>query len=131
MSKRCSAKPPFRFGIRKRITPRDFNLQTGNAKAEPAAEKITEPAVEEPVAEESQPAAAAPEGIVLADAGFSAASIKNLEANNIFTVEQLEAYISTGETLEALPKIGERSARKIEEELAQWKTETAVQNSIG
>ena len=136
MIQSCKAKAPFRYGIRV-LKYKDLNLPEVNTNAVPktpaTAEEVKQepvieaPAVEEvkqeavievPAAEEVKQEAAA--GTTLESAGFSAASIRNLGANDIQTIEQLTAYLDTGATLEALDKVGAKSAKIIEEELNAW-----------
>ena len=136
MIQSCKAKAPFRYGIRV-LKRKDLNLPEVNTNAVPktpaaadevkqeavveasAAEEVKQEAViEVPAAEEVKQEAAA--GTTLESAGFSAASIRNLGANDIQTIEQLTAYLDTGATLEALDKVGAKSAKIIEEELNAW-----------
>lgn len=136
MIQSCKAKAPFRYGIRV-LKRKDLNLPEVNttdaSKTPAAAEEVKqEPVIEAPAAEEvkQEPVIEAPaaeevkqeeiSGTTLESAGFSAASIRNLGANSIQTIEQLTAYLDTGATLEALDKVGAKSAKIIEEELNAW-----------
>lgn len=133
MIQSCKAKAPFRYGIRV-LKRKDLNLPEVKTdtvpKEAPAVEEVKEavtPAVEEIKQEEVKEETPAVEeakeeiaGTSLEAAGFSATSIRNLGANNIQTIEQLTAYIDTGATLEALDKVGSKSAKVIEEELNAW-----------
>lgn len=80
---------------------------------EPVVEEVTK-VVEEPVVEQTTNAT------LLEDAGFSATSVKNLAANDITTVEQLQAYLAEGKDLVDLDKIGKKSASTITEELEKY-----------
>ena len=122
MIQSCKAKAPFRYGIRV-LKYKDLNLLEVNtpdaSKTPAAAEEVKqEPVIEAPAAEEVKQEEIS--GTTLESAGFSAASIRNLGANSIQTIEQLTAYLATGATLEALDKVGAKSAKIIEEELNAW-----------
>ena len=122
MIQSCKAKAPFRYGIRV-LKYKDLNLlevnTTDASKTPAAAEEVKqEPVIEAPAAEEVKQEEIS--GTTLESAGFSAASIRNLGANSIQTIEQLTAYLATGATLEALDKVGAKSAKIIEEELNAW-----------
>ena len=122
MIQSCKAKAPFRYGIRV-LKRKDLNLPEVNttdaSKTPAAAEEVKqEPVIETPTAEEVKQEEIS--GTTLESAGFSAASIRNLGANSIQTIEQLTAYLNTGATLEALDKVGAKSAKIIEEELNAW-----------
>lgn len=139
-------KKPFQFGLR-RLTPADLRVSTKavtkpTVAPKPEAKPVIEEApasIPEPevAAKEEKPVVAEPEAVVeapkevkkeetlLENAGFSARTVKKLAANNITTVEELQKYLETGATLEALDEIGAKFARVIEEELNAWITGTA------
>lgn len=143
-------KKPFQFGLR-RLTPADLRVSTKpvtkptvapKPEAKPVIEEAPAPIPEpEVVVKEEKPVVAEPEVTVqvpeepakkatlLENAGFSARTVKKLAANNITTVEELQNYLKTGATLEALDEIGAKFARVIEEELNAWITGTADQSS--
>lgn len=144
----CSANPPYRYGI-KILSAGDLRLQetasvevpeetavpeeviTEETPAETPVEEPVETPVEEPVETPEEQEVPVPEPVSttrLEDAGFSRTSVKNLNANDIRTIEDLTAYIETGATLEALTKIGAKSAQTIQEELSAWKANMFVQN---
>lgn len=152
----CSANPPYRYGI-KILSAGDLRLQetasvevpeetavpeeviTEETPAEtPVEEPVETPVeetvetpVEEPVETPEEQEVPVPEPVSttrLEDAGFSRTSVKNLNANDIRTIEDLTAYIETGASLEALTKIGAKSAQTIQEELSAWKANMFVQN---
>lgn len=79
---------------------------------EPKEEVVEEPVEEAPVEEE---------GTALSELGLSYNNIRNLKANNINTVEALEAFVNSGEQLAALPKIGNKAEQAILEALITWK----------
>lgn len=126
------ARAPYKIGVIKVSKPA-AGKDAGASKPETA---VTPEAVEpQPEAEvnaeaevetEAEPAAEAEpvveiEGTNLADAGFSATSVKNLNANNVYTVEQLLAVLEVTPDLADLPKIGTKSCATIMEELSIWK----------
>lgn len=93
--------------------------------AEPTVtEETKEEVVEEPVEEqvaETQVEEVKEEGTALSELGLSYNNIRNLKANNINTVEALEAFVNSGEQLAALPKIGNKAEQAILEALITWK----------
>lgn len=132
MSSLVKAKAPFRYGI-KILSAADLHIPvTEKPASEEAQVNIPEtenPSIVPEEIPEAIPTKPEVEAVLLENAGFSAASVRNLNANDIETVEQLEVYLQTGATLEALEKIGVKSAKTITEELDSWKVKTSVQNS--
>ena len=145
-----NTKKPFQFGLR-RLTAADLKVSVKpvtNPIAEPETEpkpviedtpapipepeiKETEPevVVEEPKAAVEEPVITEITETLLEDAGFSARTVKKLHANDITTVEALQAYMETGAALEDLADIGTKFAEVIKEELNAWITGTADQSS--
>lgn len=143
------AKPPFSFGIRLTASDFKPSAPAEEPKPAPVGEVTVvepekEPVVEEPVVEtpENEPEVVAPEetpaepeqetaleteevseeptGTPLRDAGFSARSARLLKVSDILTVEDLQAYLETGKTVEDLPEIGPKVAKVIMEELENF-----------
>ena len=84
-------------------------------KEEVVEEPVEEQVAETPVEEVKE------EGTALSELGLSYNNIRNLKANNINTVEALEAFVNSGEQLAALPKIGNKAEQAILEALITWK----------
>lgn len=125
---------PFQYSHKRVLTPKDLGIvapkQTEVKKPTPviAPKKVEEPVVEpekieEPVIEPEKVEIQEEktEGTLLADAGFCDNSIKRLELNDIYTVEELEAYIEENGTLLPLKKIAEKSAELIMSELNAYR----------
>lgn len=144
-----NSKPPYRFGIRLTASDFRPAKPAEEPKPAPVEEVVPvepekEPVIEEPVAEtpveepeiaaqeevqtepeqetapEPETVAEEPTGTPLRDAGFSARSARLLKVSNIFTVEDLQAYLETGKTVEELPEIGPKVAKLIMEELENY-----------
>ena len=124
---------PFQYSHKRVLTPKDLGIAIPK-KAEvkqPEPEKVEEPVVapEEPVVEQEQIVEPEQveiqeektEGTLLKDAGFCENSIRRLELNDIYTVEELEAYIEENGTLLPLKKIAEKSAEFIMNELKAYR----------
>ena len=119
---------PFQYSHKRVLTPRDLGIvaqkQTEVKKPTPviAPKKVEEPVVEpEKIEEPVEIQEEKTEGTLLADAGFCDNSIKRLELNDIYTVEELETYIEENGTLLPLKKIAERSAELIMSELNAYR----------
>lgn len=83
---------------------------------EEPVETVEEPIVETPTEEVKEEA-----GTSLSELGLSSNNVKNLKFNSITTVEELEAFVNSGEQLAALPKIGNKAEQAILEALITWK----------
>lgn len=88
---------------------------------EETKEEVVEEPVEEQVEETPVEEVKEEEGTALSELGLSYNNIRNLKANNINTVEELEAFVNSGEQLAALPKIGNKAEQAITEALITWK----------
>ena len=119
---------PFLYSHKRVLSPKDLGITTPKKPEIQKPTQVEEPKVienpvETPVAapEEVEQVEEKPAGVLLSDAGFSDNSIKRLELNAIYTVEELEDYIEKNGTLLPLKKIAERSAELILSELEAYR----------